>query len=285
MNISSKWVEVRGLRIRYLNAGDAGSPVVFLHGGGTDSASLSWKLTLGPLAEDHRVFAPDLPGYGESDRPDIHYTTDYYINFLGDFMDMVGIEQASLIGVSMGGGIALGFALRSRQRVNRLVLVDSYGLQTTAPVHRLSYLFIQMPLLNEITWALLSRNRVMTRAALRSIFHNPRVVSEELVDEIYAEVRKTRAGRAFIAFQRSEVLWGGLRTVYVGRLCEINVPTLIVHGAEDRLVPIDCARQAHRLIKDSQLHVMADCGHWPQREKPDEFNRVVSQFLEDKRAT
>jgi len=67
--------------------------------------------------------------------------------------------------------------------------------------------------------------------------------------------------------------------VYIDRLHEIKVPTLIVHGAKDRLVPLGCARQAHELIRDSHLHVIADCGHWPQREKPDEFNRILLGFL------
>jgi pimeloyl-ACP methyl ester carboxylesterase len=77
MTISGKWVEVKGLRIHYLTAG-TGTPVLLLHGGGTDSASLSWRLTIEPLADYFRVFAPDWPGYGESDKPAIQYTTDYY---------------------------------------------------------------------------------------------------------------------------------------------------------------------------------------------------------------
>lgn len=250
-----------------------------LHGGGTDSASLSWKHTIEPLANNFHVFAPDWPGYGESDKPVSQYTTDYYISFLSDFMQSLGIGETSLVGASMGGGIALGFALQSPQRVDSLVIVDSYGLQTAAPAHKLSYLFTRMPLLSEMTWALLKCSRTMTRASLRSIFDKPNVVSEELVDEVYAELKKPGIGRAFISFQKSEVLWNGLRTVYVDRLHEIKVPTLIVHGAKDRLVPLDRARQAHQLIRDSQLHVIADCGHWPQREKPDEFNRLLLQFL------
>jgi len=278
MTISSKWVEVKGLRIHYLTAG-TGAPVFLLHGGGTDSASLSWRLTIEPLADYFRVFAPDWPGYGESDKPAIQYTIDYYISFLSDFMQTLGIVDASLVGISMGGGIALGFAPQSPQRVSRLVLVDSYGLQTAAPAHKLSYLFIRIPMLNEMTWYLLKRSRTMTWASLRNIFHNPDVVSDELVDEVYAELKKPGTGRAFISFQRSEVLWNGLRTVYIDRLHEIKVPTLIVHGAKDRLVPLGCAQQAHKLIKGSRLHVIADCGHWPQREKPDEFNRVLLEFL------
>jgi len=146
-------------------------------------------------------------------------------------MQTLGIVDASLVGISMGGGIALGFVLQSPQQVSRLVLVDSYGLQTAAPAHKLSYLFTRIPLINEMTWYLLKRSRTMTRASLRNIFHNPDVVSDELVDEVYAELKKSGTGRAFISFQRSEVLWNGLRTVYIDRLHEIKVPTLITHSA------------------------------------------------------
>jgi pimeloyl-ACP methyl ester carboxylesterase len=119
----------------------------------------------------------------------------------------------------------------------------------------------------------------MTRASLRNIFDNANVVSEELVDEVFTELKRPGTGKAFIPFQKSEISWNGLRTVYVERLHEITAPTLIMHGAKDRLVPLDCARQAHEVIQESQLHVIADCGHWPQREKPEEFNRVLLNFL------
>jgi pimeloyl-ACP methyl ester carboxylesterase len=284
MKIFSKWTEVQGLRIHYLSAGDKESTVLLLHGGGTDSASLSWKLAIEPLAENHHVLAPDWPGYGQSDRPNIDYTNEYYVNLLGDFVQARGIEQASLVGISMGGSIALGFALQSPQRLDRLVLVDSYGLQAAAPAHKLSYLFTRMPFVNEMTWSLLKHSRAMTRISLQNIFYSSEAISEELVTEVHEEVKNPGAGRAFMSWQKSEVVWAGLRTVYTARLQEIEAPTLIVHGAEDGLVPVDCAHQAHTLIKNSQLHIIAGCGHWPQREKPDEFNRVVSSFLETEEA-
>ena len=127
-NIEDGWVEVDGLRVHCLKAGEGDVPVLLLHGGGYDSASLSYKHGIGPISEHHRVFAPDWPGYGESDKPEMQYSTEYYVDFLGRLMDALGLETASLVGISMGGAIALGFSLRSPQRVDKLVLVDSYGL-------------------------------------------------------------------------------------------------------------------------------------------------------------
>lgn len=83
-------IEVKGLSVSCLFAGEHGSLVVLLHGGGTDSVSLSWGKTIGPLSCEHRLFAPDLPGYGQSDKPYLPYTTDYYVNFLGELLDALG---------------------------------------------------------------------------------------------------------------------------------------------------------------------------------------------------
>lgn len=281
MPVSHHFIEVAGLRIHYLRAGEAGPPVLLLHGGGTDSAVLSWKLTIEPLSEHFRVFAPDWPGYGESDRPAIRYNMDFYLRFLGELMTALNIPAASLAGVSMGGGIALGFALGSPARVHKLVLVDSYGLQPLAPFHKLSYPFVHLPWVNELTWEVFKYSRALARLSLQNLFYRPEAISEELVDEVFAELRKPRAGRAFISFQRDELKWRGLRTVYMDRLHELSVPTLIIHGEKDGLVPVEYARQAHERIPGSRLYVIPECGHWPQREKPAEFHRVLLDFLLD----
>jgi pimeloyl-ACP methyl ester carboxylesterase len=112
-NIEDGWIEVEGLRIHYLMAGHADAPpVLLLHGGGYDSAYLSYKPSIGSIFQYHRVFAPDWPGYGESDKPGMGYSTEYYVEFLGRLMDALSLEKASLVGISMGGAISLRFSLR-----------------------------------------------------------------------------------------------------------------------------------------------------------------------------
>jgi pimeloyl-ACP methyl ester carboxylesterase len=281
--VRGETIEVQGLRIHCLSAGSAGLPVMLLHGGGTDSASLSWEPFLRYIAPGHPVFACDWPGYGDSDKPDVEYTTEYYVDFLGHLMDALSLKRASLAGLSMGGGIALGFTLKWSQRVNKLVLVDSYGLQTVTPYGRMGYLLVHMPLINELTWAMIARSRSLTHTSVQALFYNPHAVPgfDALVNELFQELKKPGAGKAWRSYQKSELLPHGPRTVFVDRLREIRAPTLIVHGGEDKLVPVECARQAHRLIEGSELVVIPDCGHWPQREKPEEFNQVVAGFLVD----
>jgi len=279
MTIANLDLTVQGLHIRCLTAGSNGSPIVLLHGGGADSATLSWSLTLEALAQQNRVYAPDLPGYGASDRPDIAYSTDYYLKFVRDLLDVLGLARTSIAGLSMGGGIALALALNNPDRVDKLIPVDSYGLQSHVVMHKLSYLIVWTPGLTEMTWALMRRSRWMLRYSLRSILHNPGAITDELIDELRREAHRPHAGRAFHSYQKNEVLWNGLRTCFMPRLSEIAAPTLIIHGAQDALVPPALAHQAQQLIPHSQLHIIDQCSHWPQRDNPAEFNRVIVDFL------
>lgn len=281
MTPEHRFVDVGGLRIHYLHDGDKGAPLVLLHGGGSDSASLSWGHLISPLATSYCVFAPDWPGYGESDRPDAEYSMPYYISVLGRFIDSTRLVRPSLVGISMGGAVALGFTLSHPEAVKKLVLVDSYGLQDRAPAHKLSYLFVRAPLVNELTWASLARSRSMARASLQGLFHNPGSLTEELFDAVFAELNKPRAGAAFRSFQRNELRWDGTNTVYMDQLDKVRAPTLIVHGADDGLVPLRFARQAHALLPGSQLRVISNAGHWVQREQPQEFLEAITAFLKE----
>ncbi len=205
MNISDDFCEVEGMRVHYQAAGDESQPVVILlHGGGIDCAELSWGLLLPELAQTHRVIAPDLPGYGESERPPRPYGVKFYVDFLTAFLDQLHLQRASLVGISMGGAIALGFTLQAQQRVEKLVLVDSYGLQEKAPFQYLSYLFIKIPGINELTWATM-RSRAMVRYTLQALLCRPGSLTPALLDRAYQEVNRPNARRAWNAFQKDEV--------------------------------------------------------------------------------
>jgi pimeloyl-ACP methyl ester carboxylesterase len=273
------WLDIDGLRIRYFSAGEDGPPMIFLHGGGIDSALISWGAAIGLLSREHRVFAPDLPGYGESSTPDIAYTMDYYVHFLERFMDTLNLERASLVGLSLGGGIALNFTLRSQSRVEKLVLAAPYyGFKGTSD--KLGYLYIHMAFLQEFALWITGLNHGMLRWALKGGVHNQRNLSQELINEVYQQVHAPKSGQAFASFQRSEVRWQGPRTDTTNHLHEITVPTLILNGQNDTLVPVAFAQKAHNLISTSQIYVLRNCGHWIARDQPDEFNEIVTAFLQ-----
>ena len=280
MNIRDEWIEVGKLRIHCLMAGQTDAPVLLLHGGGYDSASLSYKPSIGAISQVHGVFAPDWPGYGDSDKPRIAYSTEYYVDFLRQLMDALGLEKAALVGISMGGAISLGFSLQSPQRVDKLVLVDSHGLGKEVPGRVMSYVLVRLPLLNRVMWAVMGRSRRMIRWSLRTVFHDPQVVTKSLVDEVFRLAKKPGVGRAWRSWQKNEIKWSGLHTNFVDTLHALAVPTLILHGEQDRYVPVSWARRAHGLIRGSELRIFPQCGHWLSREKPMEFSRAVVEFLE-----
>ncbi len=278
-DIKDNWHNIDGIRVHYLTAGETGSPVVLLHGGGLDYSRLSYGLTIGPLSRRHRVFALDWPGYGYSDRPRISYTTGFFVGFLDRFIASLGLEKAGLVGISMGGAIAAEFALRSPPRVGRLILVDSYGLGNQIPAQPLVYCALRLPLLGKMLGSGFRRSRTLLYWALRRLVFDPARISEELVRDVRRVAEISASERAFLSWLRTEVGWRGLHTDLVSRLPEIRVPTLILHGREDRTIPVAWAQRAHRLISGSRLHVFPGCAHWPPREKTEEFNRLVLEFL------
>ena len=193
-------------------------------------------------------------------------------------MDALSIVKADLVGVSMGGGISLGYVLAFPQRVNKLVLMDSYGLQRKTSMHKLSYLFVRIPGVRALTyWSI--KSRVMARYSLKMILKRPGSVTDELVEKVYQQLLIPGVTRAFSDFQNAELTWDGLKTVYMDRLGEIKAKTLIIHGGKDSLVPLEASKEAHQLIKNSEMVIMEGCGHWPQRDHPEEFNQVVREFL------
>ena len=274
--VAESHVDVNGIEIRHLHAGESGPPVVLIHGGGVDAAHLSWDPTIEALADDHRVFAPDLPGYGASDAPNADYSMAYFVDFLDAFLDRLDLDDPTLVGLSMGGGVALGFALREPERVDRLVLVDSYGLGSDPPRGTAS-------MASPMAWPALRHNRAMVRWSLGTIVADRSAITDGMVAAAHRLLGQPRAGRAFRRFYRSEVGPDGVASDFSDRLGDLAVPTLLVHGADDDLIPLALARRARDRIPDAQLAVFEDCGHWPPREKPRQFVRVVSEFLAEER--
>ena len=282
--LRSLWFDVGGINIHCLAAGSRGQPVVILLGGGFDAAGLSFRKTIPVLAKRYRVFAPDWPGFGESDAMPHNWCVEQCVEFVGELLGALGLKRVTLIGLSMGGAFAIGFTLRSPKRVERLVLVDSVGLGGGIPGGLVSYFALHMPFVDELRWALLTRVPSLARKSMCApLLNRSEAAIEEAFEEIIRLARKPRAGAAFRQLQRSEYRWQGLRTNYLGRLSEIQVPTLIVHGAEDRLIPVGCAQRARRLIPHSQLEIIARCGHLPPVEQPESFNRIICSFLQRQR--
>jgi len=280
--IREKYIVANNMRLHVFTAGEAGAPpVILLHGSGVDAALLSWREAIQPLGEHFQVFAPDLPGYGESQSFRGIYTTDGLIETLSGLMDALELQSASLVGLSMGGAVALGYTLAYPARVDRLVLVDAYGLQRKAPFHSLAYLVTKMPWLYHFVYHRFRRSRWLVRMAVRGTLGKPSNMQPEMVDEVFEVMQNREPQMSFASWQLDELSWRGVKTCYADRLSLIENQTLIIHGEKDRVVPLADARLAAQRIQNVRLVTLPDTGHWLPREQPVTFNRILIDFLRE----
>jgi pimeloyl-ACP methyl ester carboxylesterase len=266
-------VDGEDLSVHYRTGGE-GPPLVFLHGIGLDAATVSWRHALPELAGERTVFAPDLPGHGESDKPDRAYTTAYYLRVVDAFLESLDIEEPALAGLSMGGALALGHALDGGP-VERLVLVGSYGLGAEAYWRSAASSVLQTPFLGNLLWQGVGSSRPAIRSSLRTM--SATEPSRRLVEDVDDAVDH-RTVRTMRRWQRDEFRPSGFRTDYSDRLDEISVPTLVVHGREDPLLPRRWSERAGEALGDGRVEIFEKCGHCPPRERPERFNRELRTF-------
>lgn len=270
-------LEVSGVRVRHVHAG-AGPTVVLLHGIGRSLED--WSETLGPLAARHAVYAPDLIGFGLSDKPDVPYTLSGLARFVRHYLKAVGeTRPVTLIGNSLGGAVAAQFALLSPERTRALVLVGSAGFGASVT---LTLRLATVPRLGEV---LLRPSPLSARRTVESLFHDPRHVTPERVAWAEHLGRQPGAARAFLRVARHLGTWRGIRPDWRRMLAEgrsgAGVPTLIVWGERDRILPATHLKEARRLHPHARTHLFPDTGHLPQIERAADFNRLVLEFLEE----
>ena len=276
--------------VSYLTWGDhTGCPcptVVLLHGGGVDSASLSWGSLGAALADaSYHVIVPDHPGYGESPLPPWPAGQDRLVAYVGEFLDALGLEMVVLGGLSLGGGLTLGYTLEHPERVEGAILMGSYGLadhQYAGPAagaaHALSWALVRTGAMGRILRGAAADRRLM-KASLREIIRTPERLTPALVDEVIAAATRPGAMTSFEQWQRDQITWGRLRTNYAPRLGEVTVPTLVVHGTRDSGVPVSFARQAVRRLPNATACIVEGAGHWVQRDRPDVVEPAVLEFM------
>ncbi|MCL6595852.1 MAG: alpha/beta hydrolase [Firmicutes bacterium] len=254
--------------------------LVLLHGGGIDSGQISYGTVLPRLARTHRVVVPDLPGFGDTPGDHRVSTVDAYVTSVISLISELGLNSVCLGGLSLGGGIALGIALHKPAWLRKLVLVAPYGLTDRIPYRRLTSFLVRHPQFSIRlgNWSV-SRPR-RAQWSLRGLLANKAALTPDLVSLVVAEAKRPEAGRAWQAIQRSEVTAQGLKTCYRNHLSAIEIPTLILVGAQDHLVsPEDC-RQASQLMPHASLQIFERCSHWVPRDQPDLFVTAVEAFLD-----
>jgi pimeloyl-ACP methyl ester carboxylesterase len=242
--------------IRYFEAGQ-GPAIILLHGMG--GVKESWMGNFGALAAGYHVYAIDQIGFGHSDKPLLDYKIASFVDFLYAFMQTQNIGKATLVGNSFGGWIALEFALQHPGMVEKLVLVDSAGLAWQRPLAELN-----------------PSSMAATRTLIESVFYDKKMVSDDAVLQVFTDrmrnndgytIQRTVAGFATPQFEDA-------------KLAAIHVPTLVMWGRQDELIPLVSGEKLRDGISGAKLVVFEQCGHVPMIEKSAEFNRALLEFLD-----
>lgn len=266
-----EFLDLAGRRTHFLERGQ-GQPVVLLHGFNLDSST--WVCNVDPLAQRFHVYVPDLWGQGFSTREPLDYCYELFSEQLRLFLDALGIERASLVGHSMGGGTSIVFALRHRERVDKLVLVDSTGIPHPLPFR--SKVF-RLPGVAELLLSL--RTDAIRRKNLADIWvYNEDLLRDGAYDRFTQSQKIEGSSKALLSILRRDffnTLGDEIRA-----LGGLDIPALIVWGREDRSLPFQCGEEMHHLLPGSKLAILDEAGHLANFDQPEVFNQLLIDFLE-----
>ena len=259
---------IDSIQVVYFDKGQ-GEPILFLHGVGSDLSQ--WDRNYPDLAKKYRVLGIDLPGFGKSDKPRIEYTLDFYCAVIETLLTRQNIKKVTLVGHSFGGHLAVYFSLHRAEKVNNLIIVDGAGIQEFTPGQK-QFILTQYDIRK-----LSNPNPHELRFGLQMGFVKWEDRYEKTVQERIA-LSKTPEYKDY-AFAVNKCVMAMLDKNVKGELPSLKIPTLIVWGAKDALVPPSVAQEAHELIEESELAIIPECGHFPMIEKSGEFNRIIDMFL------
>lgn len=252
-----------------------GDPILCLHGMG--GSSFSWRHLIAPFSQTNKLILVDFKGCGKSPKPrDAHYSIHDHADSIYQIILEENLTNLTLVGNSLGGAVALILAIKlceqERGRLSKLILIDSGGEKKFLPSHlKLIRCFLGGPIIHLVP------AKLATKMTLRYCYYDKKKITREQV-EAYAEPLETPGGRsAFLQTARQCIPANADELVAMVKT--ISVPTLIVWGREDAVIPLEAGERLHRAIPDSTLEVIEQCGHIPQEEKPDETISLIAKFL------
>ncbi len=268
-------VLVHDQRIAYLDVG-TGPPVILIHGFG--GSMWQWEYQQHALSRHFRILTLDLPGAGLSDKPEIDYRPDQMLDFFVGFMDAVKIPQATLVGNSMGAGLAIGMALSHPIRVDKLVLIG--GLPPHV-MEKLTSPSVRRALESSApSWLVSLGNMLfgglMMESVLREMVHDPALLTPAVMDRSNRNRQRPGLIKPIMTVRENLPLW---EAGFATRIGEITHPTLVLWGEEDRVFPIAVGTEIHQTIKGSRFIRIPKAGHIPQWERPDMVNQQLITFI------
>lgn len=261
--------DANGIRTNYLEDGRGDQHVLLIHGSGPGvTAYANWRLVIPELAEHFHVVAPDMVGFGFSDRPEgITYGLETWVDQTVGLMDTLGIRKAHVVGNSFGGAIALRVAARQPERVDRLVLMGSMG--------------VHFPITEglDAVWGYEASVEGM-RKVMNYFAYNKELTGDELAKVRYEASIQPGFQESFSAmFPAPRQRWVEAMTTPEEELRRLPHRALIVHGREDQVIPLSNSYKLEELIENADLSVFSKCGHWSMIERTADFNRQVRDFF------
>jgi pimeloyl-ACP methyl ester carboxylesterase len=272
-----RYVTVHGHRRAYVRLG-SGPVVLLLHGLACDHTT--WNPVIESLARTYTVIAPDLLGHGQSDKPRADYSVGGYANGMRDLLTVLGIDRATVVGHSFGGGVAMQFAYQYPERTERLLLVSTGGLGpevtpairaiTTPGFHQVMAV-LSAPVLRHVTTATL---RMLSRSGVTQL----RDLDE--VADIYESFKDPRTRAAIHHVVSSVVDWKGQIVTMADRayLTEA-MPMCVVWGSDDLVIPVAHASNASALAPSARIEIIPNAGHFPHKDHPERFVKIVRDFI------
>ena len=273
--IPIKIVLVHDQWIAYLDVG-TGPPVILIHGFG--GSMWQWEHQQQALSQHFRVLTLDLPGAGLSDKPEIDYRPDQMLDFCVGFMDAVKIPQATLVGNSMGAGLAIGMALAHPTRVAKLVLIDGLPQHVmkklaSPSVRRAMETRAPAWLVSLGNWLF---GGLMIESVLKEIVHDPALLTPAVIERSNRNRQRPGMIKPIMAVRDNLPLW---ESGFATRIGAVAHPTLVIWGEEDRVFPIAVGEELHHAIKGSRFTRIPNAGHIPQWEQPDLVNQSLIAYI------
>jgi pimeloyl-ACP methyl ester carboxylesterase len=269
-------VLVQDHRIAYLDVGH-GSPVILIHGYG--GSLWQWEYQQGPLSAEHRVITLDLLGSGFSDKPDLEYTPAILLDSFRRFMDALNIPHASLVGNSMGAGLAIAMAVSDPERVDRVVLISGFPERIreklSSPMMRRA-IDSRTPvwLVKFGNWLL---GRGITDQVLSEMVHDHSLLTPTVLDRSYRNRKRSGLIEVLLSLSRNLQLW---EDGFAKRLGEMHQPTLILWGERDKVFPPKVGQDLQALVPGAAFELIPEAGHIPMWERPDLVNPLLLKFLQ-----
>jgi 2-hydroxy-6-oxonona-2,4-dienedioate hydrolase len=257
-----KFVVVNGNKIRYLEEGNEEKIIVLLHGLG--GMADRWLPLFPFLSKKYKIIAPDIIGYGKSDKPQVDYTIEFFTQFILEFLDTLSLQSIFMIGNSLGGQIAAECAATQSQLIKKTVLVTPSGIMKKST-----------PALDAYITAALYPTHESVKSAYEMMMGKNKQVREETIDNFISSMSRPNAKMVFI----STLLGMKNAPTLTEKLQLIKIPTMLVWGTEDKLIPFEYAKQFAASMKNCYFVEMKNCGHTPFEEEPEKFSKLILDFL------